>query len=152
MANESFIFRFTRTPDFIDNMNRVGCFDVFEMDGTTKNYQFEVASDCPSTIESCLNADGTLNRNKVTIINIGDTGQVPLNFSKGVNNNRTITLGASAVMLDVGDIDAYMNGIFLVDRNTDYVLAYCILSRTMPVSNEVILPANGMVWNIRNEV
>ena len=99
-----------------------------------------------------MNADGTLNRNRVTVVNIGDTGQVPLTFNKGVNNNRTITLGASAVTLDVGDIDAHINGIFLIDMNTDYVLAYCILSRTVPVSNEVILPANGMVWNIRNEV
>ena len=152
MANESYVFKFTRTPDFIDNMNRAGCFDVAEMDGTTKNYQFEIASDCPSDINDCLNDDGTLKRSKVTIANIGDTGQVALTFSKGISNDRTISLGASAVTLDVGDIDVHINGIFLVDMNTDYVLAYCILARNVPVSNEVILPANGMVWNIRNEI
>lgn len=148
---DNLVLSFIRTPDFIDNMNRVGCFDVYEMDGTTKNYKFELSTSCPDNIEECIKSDGTLNRSKVTIVDIGDSGEVPLVYSRGVNNNRTISLGASAVTLDVGDIDVYLNGIFLVDMNTDYVFAYCILTRTVPISNEVILPASGLVWNIRNE-
>ena len=153
--DSSIIFNFQRTPDFIDNMNQVGCFNVREMDGTTKNYRFELVSDCPETIEDCIYADGTLNRSRVTIIrDLSDEefGRVPLNFAKGVGNNRTISLGASAVTLDGGDVDVNLKGIFLIDENSDYVLAYSILTRTVPISNEVVLPSSGMIWNIRNEV
>lgn len=148
---DNLVFNFIRTPDFIDNMNRVGCFDVYEMDGTTKNYKFELSTSCPDNIEGCIKSDGTLDRSKVTVVDIGDSGEVPLVYSRGVNNNRTISLGASSVTVDVGDIDVYLKGIFLVDMNTDYVFAYAILTRTVPIGNEVILPASGLVWNIRNE-
>ena len=154
-SDSSIIFNFQRTPNFIDNMNQVGCFNVREMDGTTKNYRFELVSDCPERIEDCIFTDGSLKRNAVKVIrdlNDDEFGRVPLNFANGVGNNRTISLGASAVTLDVGDIEVNLKGIFLIDENTDYVLAYSILTRTVPLSNEVVLPCNGMVWNIRNEV
>ena len=161
MTSQSIIFDFIRTPDFIKNMNRSTTFDVLEMDGTTKNYKFEFATDCGGDITDCLNADGTLKRTgqgAVTVLasgnntNIGTSNQVALTYSTGVNNNATISLGASAVTIDVGDVDVFLKGLFLVDKNTDYVLAYCILTRTVPITNEVVLPASGLVWNIRNEV
>lgn len=150
MAEQSFIFDFIRTPDFMDNINRSGCFDTVDMDGTSKNYEFVLSSSCPDNIDDCLDNDGCLN-NSVTTVNIGDDGQISLLWSKGVDNDRVISLGGnSAVTLDVGDINVMMKALFLRDISTGYVLAYCILTRTVPITNEVVFPASGVIWNIRN--
>ena len=151
MAEKSIILDFIRTPDFIDNINRVGCFDINDMDGTTKNYEFVLATTCEQSIEDNLDEFGCLN-SKVTPINIGTNGQVALTYSKGLNNNRIISMGSSNVTVDVGDNDYYLKGLFLQDINSGYVLAYCILTRTVPISNEVVFPVSGVIWTIRNEV
>lgn len=146
---KSYIFDFIRVPNFMDDYNLQ--FFVAEMDGTSKNYEFVLSQSCPDNIEDCLNDDGGLNSNVATV-DIGTQGEISLLYSKGVNNSRVITLSASSVVLDVGDIDVMMKGLFLRDISTGYVLAYCILQRTVPITNEVIFPASGVVWNIRNEV
>ena len=151
MVEKSIIFDFIRTPNFIDNINRTGCFDVNDMDGTTKNYEFVLASSCEENIEDNLDSDGCLNSN-VTTINIGTSGEVALNYSTSLNNNRIISMGSSNVTVDVGDNDYYLKGLFLQDKTTGYVLAYCILARTVPITNEIVFPASGVVWTIRNEV
>ena len=150
MTDSSIVFDFVRTPNFIDNMNLGSCFQLSEMDGTTKNYEFVLATDCPNNIEDCLDSNGALN-NQVTTLNDVD-GSVALTYSKGVDNNRIISMGSTAVSLDVGPVDTYLKALFLRQSDTGYVLAYCILTRTLPITNEVVLPASGVVWTIRNEV
>lgn len=148
------IFSFIRTPDFIDNMNRPTCFDVNDMDGTSLNYQIVLATNCSEKIEDNLTQYGTLNSNVTEISSdiIKDQGMVALTYSRGINNNRIISMGSTSVVVDVGDKDYYLKGLFLRDRYTGYVLAYCILQRTVPIANEVVFPSSGVVWNIRNEV
>lgn len=151
--DKSIIFDFTRVPDFMDNYNIE--FLVAEMDGTNKRYEFVLADSSPDNIEDCLNADGTLKttgNNPVHPITLqsGD-GQVSLVYSKGVNASRVISLGSSDVTLDVGDINVMLKAMFLRDISTGYVLAYCILARSIPITNQVIFPASGVVWTIRNE-
>ena len=148
MANQSVIFGFTRVPNFMDDYNIE--FLVADMDGSNKNYAFVIATSCPANIDECLKNDGTLNSSVVTH-NIGDDGDVALLYSKGVNGNRTISLGASDVVMDVGDNDIMLNGLFLVSKSSGYVLAYSILARSVPITNQVIFPATGLVWSIRNE-
>lgn len=154
MAQQSLVIDLIRTPDFMDNYNLDGCFKVAQMDGTTKNYEFVFASACKENIEDNLTQYGALNNQVTTITPQGDpdSGLVALTYSKGVNNNRTISLGSSNVTIDFGDVDVYLKAVFLTDANTGYVLAYCILTRTIPITNEVVFPASGLVWNIRNEV
>lgn len=151
MADSSIVFDFSRTPDFIDNMNIGSCFQLSEMDGTTKNFEFVLATSCPDNIEDCLDANGGLN-NSVTVLNDVD-GTVALNYSKTTtNNNRIISMGSTAISLDVGPVDTYLKALFLRQVNTGYVLAYSILARTVPITNEIVLPASGVIWTIRNEV
>lgn len=149
MANQSVVFGFTRVPNFMDDYNIE--FLVDDMDGSTKNYAFVIATSCPANIDDCLDPDdGTLN-NDVVKYNIGDDGDVALLYSKGVNGNRTISLGASDVTINVGDNDIMLAGLFLVSKASGYVLAYSILARSVPITNQVIFPATGLVWSIRNE-
>jgi len=148
MTEQSIIFDFTRVPNFMDDYNLQ--FLVSEMDGNNKNYEFVLASSCGDNIEDCINNDGTLNNN-VTTIDIGNDGEVALLYSKGVNGNRIISLGSSDVTLDVGSDTVMLKALFLIDSSTGYVLAYCILARSVPITNQVIFPASGVVWTIRNE-
>ena len=148
MTDKSIIFDFTRVPDFMDNYNLE--FLVAEMDGTNRIYEFVLSDGCPDNIEDCLDDYGALN-NEVHTVNIGDDAVVPLLYSKGVNGSRIISLGASDVILDVGDVNIQCKGFFLRDMDSGHVLAYCILARTIPMTNEVILPASGLVWTIKNE-
>ena len=148
MTNQSVVFGFTRVPDFMDDYNIE--FLVDDMDGSSKNYAFVIATSCPSNITECLNSNGTLSNDVVTY-NIGDDGDVALLYSKGVNGNRTISLGASDVTINVGDNDIMLAGLFLISKSSGYVLAYSILARSVPITNQVIFPATGLVWSIRNE-
>lgn len=150
--DKSIIFDFTRVPDFMDDYNIE--FLVAEMDGVNKNYEFVLADSSPDNIDDCLNNDGTLRTtgdNAVHTVDIGNDGQVSLIYSKGVNASRIISLGSSDVTLDVGDINVMLKAMFLRDISTGYVLAYCILARSIPITNQVIFPATGIVWTIRNE-
>lgn len=148
MTDKSIIFDFTRVDDFMDNYNIE--FQVSEMDGVNKNYEFVFSDGCPDNIGDCLDEYGGLN-NSVHTIDIGDDGEVPLLYTKGVNGSRIISLGASDVTIDVGDVELMLKALFLRDLSSGYVMAYSILGRTIPITNQVIFPATGIVWTIRNE-
>lgn len=149
MTEQSIIFGFTRVENFMDDYNIE--FFVDDMNGTDKNYEFVIADSSPDNIGDCLNSDGTLNTTEVHTINIGDDGEVSLLYSKGVNGSRIISLGSSDVVLDVGDENVSLKALFLRSISTGYVLAYSILARSVPITNEVIFPATGVVWTIRND-
>ena len=154
MVDKSIIFDFTRVPRFMDDYNLETAFQVAQMDGINKNYEFVIADSCPANIEDCLNSNGTLKttgEDAVHPIDIGNDGQVSLIYSSGVNASRIISLGSSDVTIDVGDINVMLKAMFLRDIHTGYVLAYCILARSIPITNQVIFPASGVVWTIRNE-
>lgn len=149
MVEQSIIFDFTRVENFMDDYNIE--FFVADMNGTDKNYEFVIADSSADNIGDCLNSDGTLNTTEVHTIDIGDDGEVSLLYSKGTNGSRIISLGSSDVVLDVGDENVDLKAMFLRAVSTGYVMAYCILARTVPITNEVIFPASGIVWTIRND-
>lgn len=148
-----YIFDFTRVDDFLDNINREGCFDTQDMDGLTPNYRMVLASDCPNDINECLDEDGTLNTEKVNIIQGLDStdGQCALLWSKGINGERTMSIAQSTVVYDLGDRNEELKAVFLVNtvEGSGYVLAYAINSYSFPIDGEIILPCDGMIWSMR---
>ena len=132
-----YIFDFTRVDDFLDNINREGCFDTQDMDGLTPNYRMVLASDCPNDINECLDEDGTLNTDKVNIIQGLDStdGQCALLWSKGINGERTMSIAQSTVVYDLGDRNEELKAVFLVNtvEGSGYVLAYAINSYSFPI-------------------
>jgi len=148
----NYIFDFTRVDNFLDDMNREGCFDVNDMDGITPNYRMVLASDCPNDIEECIDEDGTLNENVTLVENLGsEDGECSLLWSKGINGERTISIGDSTVNYDLGDNNDNLKAVFLVNtvEGSGYVLAYAINSYSFPIDGEVILPCDGVLWTIR---
>lgn len=147
-----YIFDFTRVDNFLDDMNREGCFDTNDMDGLSPNYRMVLVSDCPNDINECLDEDGTLNTEKVTTIQglSSEDGQCALLWSKGINGERTISIAQSTVVYDLEDRNEELKAVFLVNtvEGSGYVLAYAINSYSFPVDGEIILPCDGMLWNI----
>mgnify|MGYP007013896251 CR=1 FL=1 len=147
-----FVFEFTRVDNFLDDVNRDGKFDTLDMDGITPNYRMILASDCPNDIEECIDDDGTLDTDKVTVIQTdSNDGQCALLWSKGINGERTMSIAQSTVVYDFGDRNEELKAVFLVNtvEGSGYVLAYAINSYSFPIDGEVILPCDGMIWSIK---
>lgn len=147
-----YIFDFTRVDSFLDDINREGCFDTMDMDGLTPNYRMVLVSDCPNDINQCIDDDGTLDTDKVTIIQTDtEDGECALLWSKGINGERTMSVAQSTVVYDLGDRNEELKAVFLVNtvEGTGYVLAYAINSYSFPIDGEVILPVDGMIWSIK---
>lgn len=147
-----YIFDFTRVDNFLDDINREGCFDTQDMDGLTPNYRMVLVSDCPNDIEECIDDDGTLDTEKVTVIQTDtEDGECALLWSKGINGERTMSIAQSTVVYDLGDRNEELKAVFLVNtvEGSGYVLAYAINSYSFPVDGEIILPVDGMIWSIK---
>ena len=150
---DNYIFEFTRVDDFLDNINREGKFDTLDMDGLNKNYKMVLVSDCPNNINDCIDDDGTLLDDSIVhrVETLGeDDGLCALLWSKGINGERTMSLATSSVVYDLGDNEDELKAVFLVNmvEGSGYVLAYAINNYSFPIDGEVILPCDGMIWNI----
>lgn len=146
-----YIFDFTRVDSFLDDINREGCFDTQDMDGINPNYRMVLVSDCPNDINECLDVDGTLDLEKVIVVDTdSEDGQCALLWSKGINGERTISIAQSSVTYDLGNRNEELKAVFLVNtvEGSGYVLAYAINSYSFPIDGEVILPCDGMVWSM----
>ena len=139
-------FKFIRVDRFFDDMNREECFDTEDMDGVSPNFRFVLSSDC-------LDEDGTLNTDTVTIIDTdnADDGLCSLLWSKGINGERSMSINDSTVTFDLGEDTVGIKALFLcaVNNSTGYVLAYCILDKVVEADGILILPCDGMVWSVR---
>ena len=147
-----YIFDFTRVDSFLDDINREGCFDTQDMDGLTPNYRMVLVSDCPNDIEECIDDDGTLDTEKVTVIQTDtEDGECALLWSKGINGERTMSIAQSTVVYNLGDRNEELKAVFLVNtvEGSGYVLAYAINSYSFPIDGEIILPVDGMIWSIK---
>ena len=149
MSNQ---FKFIRVDRFFDDMNREDCFDTEDMDCISPNFRFVLASDCKQNIEDCLDIDGTLDLNEVTLLDTdgADDGMCSMLWSQGINGERSMSISDSTVSFDIGEDTANIKGIFLcaVNNGTGYVIAYCILDKVLEVDGVLILPCNGMVWSV----
>lgn len=152
MTDKSIIFDFIRTPNFLENFNQSGKFNVNSMDGTSKNFEFVLARMCEDNIEDNLDANGGLKvSSTISLIDIGTSGQVALDFKSVGGNSRIISTQASDLVIDMGDVNEFLKGLFLREKTTKYVLAYCILDKKIPVTNTITIPKSSLVWNIKDE-
>ena len=148
------LFDLIRVDSFMDDINREDCFDTRDMDGVTPNYKFILASHLKTQdINDCIDEDGTLNTTNVTILETdgNEDGQCSLIYGQGINGERSISIGESTVSYDLGEDDVQIRGIFLVSiaNGSGYVMAYCILDKTINVDGSLVLPTDGLLWSIR---
>lgn len=146
-------FKFIRVDRFFDDMNREECFDTEDMDGVSPNFRFILSSDCPQDINECLDVDGSLNTDNVSIIDTdnADDGLCSILWSRGINGERSMSISDSTVTFDLGEDKVGIKGLFLcaVNNGTGYVLAYCILDTVVEADGVLILPCDGLIWSVR---
>ena len=152
-------FKFIKVDSFLDDINRSGCFDTKDMDGVTPNYHMVLVSDCPDDIRECLDDDGTLIDDSITyIVPDGDTdGECSLLWTKGINAERTLSMGTTTVSYELDKVGYQLKAIFLVSggltfetEGSGYVIAYAINSKPLTLTDtQLILNVDGMITTIR---
>lgn len=145
-------FEFIRVDSFLDDINREDCFDTQDMDGKTKNYRIYLVSDCPDDINDCLDEDGTLVDDVQIIDTTGaEDGYVAMNWGKGVNGERVMSIATPTVSYDLGERQYSLKAMFLVNiaNGSGYVIAYCIRPTSMLIDGLQVYPTTGMVWSVR---
>ena len=151
---DSVLFSFTKVDDFLELMIDNEGITTSMFDGTTENFKLILVESCPDNINECLNNDGTLNTDEVSVISEED-GMCKLSWSKGVNANRTISIVQDSIVYDLEDETFLLKGAFLTvatGNASGIVLAYSINNAPMSVQNQIIMPVDGMVWSIVSEV
>lgn len=152
-------FKFVKVDNFLDDINRNGCFDTADMDGVTPNFQIVLVSNCPQNINDCLDEDGTLIDDEIDFLyGEGDTdGECSLLWSKGVNAERTLSFGNPVVSYSFDKTGYEVKGAFLVSggvtfetEGSGYVLAYAINEKPIRLSDtNLTLNVDGMLTSIR---
>ena len=153
MVEASVLFSFTRVDNFHELMINREDITTSLFDGETKNFKIVLAEQCNDNIKDCLNNDGTLNDEVITIAGSeSDNGDCALLWSVGVNSNRAISIASNGVSYQLGDETHMLKGAFLICANSGVVLAYSINNVPIPISNSFTAPVDGMIWSIRNQV
>lgn len=158
MVNKNPYFKFKRVNTFQRDMNRKDCFDVLDMNGTDRNFKLVLASDSATSIEDCLDDEGTLkdwNDTTKTGVQILQTlgeedGLCPLLCTFGINGEAQISINTSSVVYELTDGLKYIKAIFLVSygNGSGYVLAYSINNVPLEIQEDtLILMTNDMVWS-----
>lgn len=148
MANAYFEFR--RVDSFDKDKNKKDCFTIDDMNGVDENYKFVLASECPNSIDDCLDEDGTLNDDVIIINTLGERdGLVPLLYSEGINGESSISVNSMSVVYELPDEITKIQAIFLTSygNGSGYVMAYSINGAAVEVQDDtLILNMAGMIW------
>lgn len=149
------LYKLKKVDSFHDNINREGCFDSQDMNGVDLNYRIVFASKLPSymeTVNDCLDDEGTLNED-VELIDTGDDTLIALLWNEGINANRYISCATSSIVVDLGDVNVTVAGLFLVDNNTGFVMAYNIQDKEIKINkDQAVFPLDGLLWSIHDGV
>lgn len=153
MVDTSVLFSFSKVDNFFELLIDSNYINTSMMDGHTQNFRIVLAEQCNDNIEDNLLANGTLNENEVTVIGGATDGKCALLWNRGVNSNRAITMGESAVNYTFDDDESHMlKGAFLITENEGIVLAYSINSAPIPLGGSFSAPVDGMIWSIKNQI
>ncbi len=148
MAEQSYIFDFSRTPTFFEHFNID--FKLADMDSTTANFEMAIVKYGGDNIDEYLDSeDGTLDTDTIGSENIL-VEDCKLSFEADSMGDITIRL-AENVTFDIydtlGDVNIPLKAIFLRDKETGYVMGYSINLVSFNVTNAVVFDENLIFWN-----
>lgn len=157
MAEQSYLFDFSRVKSFIENIN-VGffieeMFKVIDYDEKTGEYKYEddniennfelvIAEVGGNNIEEYIDSDGFL-----TVTENIRVEECALDFYNRDNGSSTIELHGT-VSFNIGDENVPIKAIFLRSKSTNYVMGYSINNRPFTVTNEVVFDDDVIFWDI----
>lgn len=156
MAEQSYIFDFTRTPTFFENFNiKFSVNDMYQVSSINSDGSYEY-SNSPSdnfelvwvdygadNISDYLNNDGTLKNT----INVYDTQSCGLDWVKDEFNDVRIELH-DEVEFTIGDTNVPLKAILLRDATSGFIMGYSINMTSFSVTNKAVFDSDVIFWNI----
>lgn len=156
MAEQSYIFDFTRTPTFFENFNiEFSVNDMYQVSSINSDGSYEY-SNSPSdnfelvwvdygadNISDYLNNDGTLKNT----INVYDTQSCGLDWVKDEFNDVRIELH-DEVEFTIGDTNVPLKAILLRDATSGFIMGYSINMTSFSVTNKAVFDSDVIFWNI----
>lgn len=158
MAEQSYLFDFTRVDSFIDNLNvgffidemfRVTGYDSenqeyeYDDDNIGNNFQLVICLYGGDNIENYIDSDGYLTVTENILVT-----DCALDYYNRGNGASSIELHGN-VEFDIGaDANIPIKAIFLRSKSTNYVMGYSINNRPFTVTNKVVFDDDVIFWDI----
>lgn len=148
-------------------INKRGCFSFEQMvKGNNFNkWCFVPVSRCSGDWKKNINNDYTLNYNEVTPLKKVYTDDDGLEVRKSVNyppielymqsydnGGLTVQVSSATPIVEIGNVAQDMAGVFIVNKVTNIVLAFCILPESFKVYNFISFLYDGYLLEINNPV
>lgn len=140
MAEQSYIFDFSRVPSFFEHINID--FNIADMDGS-ENYELVWIAYGADNIGEYLENDGTLKSSIVTY----QTEPCGLDWIKDETGDGTIELHGD-IEFNVGEANVPLKAILLRDATTGYVMGYSINMNPFSVTNKLVFDDDVIFWDI----
>ena len=148
-------------------INKRGCFSFEHMvKGNNFNkWCFVPVSRCSGDWKKNINNDYTLNYNEVTPLKKVYTDDDGLEVRESVNyppielymqsydnGGLTVQVSSATPIVEIGNVAQDMAGVFIVNKVTNIVLAFCILPESFKVYNFISFLYDGYLLEINNPV
>lgn len=149
-------------------INKRGCFSFEQMvKGNNFNkWCFVPVSRCSGDWKKNINNDYTLNYNEVTplkkVYTDDDDGlevresvnypPIELYMQSYDNGGLTVQVSSATPIVEIGNVAQDMAGVFIVNKVTNIVLAFCILPESFKVYNFISFLYDGYLLEINNPV
>lgn len=148
-------------------INKRGCFSFEQMvKGNNFNkWCFVPVSRCSGDWKKNINNDYTLNYNEVTPLKKVYTDDEGLEVRESVNyppielymqsydnGGLTVQVSSATPIVEIGNVAQDMAGVFIVNKVTNIVLAFCILPESFKVYNFISFLYDGYLLEINNPV
>ena len=162
MAEQSFIFDFTRTDDFfeqfnkkfdLDDMFKVVSYDeddgyTYEDDDVDDNFELVLVFYGGTNISDYLDSSASYSKLKSSLSSYMQVEEVALDWYNRGNGEATIELHGE-VTFSIGDDNKPLKAVFLRTNDTDkYVMGYSINTNPFSVTNEVVFDDDVIFWDI----
>ena len=159
MAEQSFLFDFTRLDSFVENINTAffidEMFKVTGVDSETGNYTYEddniednfelvIIKYGGDNISEYIDSDGLL-KSEIEADSMTET--CALDYYNRGEGNATIELH-DTVTFNIGDVNIPIKAVLLRSYSTGYVMGYSINTRSFSVTNEVVFDDDVIFWDI----
>lgn len=141
MAEQSYIFDFSRVPSFFEHFNLD--FLVSDMDGSSSKFQLVLVKHGGDNISDYLDNNGELD------VDSGESivEDCKLSYTSDSYGDATISL-ADDVTFTIGDTNIPLKAVFLRDKTTGYVMGYSINLVPFSVTNKVVFDDDVVFWDI----
>lgn len=147
MAEQSYVFDFSRVPSFFEHFNID--FHISDMDGSSAKFQLVLAEYGGNNIDEYLDESGCLDTDIVSVDTIlvedcklsctfDDYGDATIKLAENVTFDIQDTLG---------DVNIPLKAVFLRDKTTGYVMGYSINIVSFNVTNAVVFDDDVIFWS-----